>query len=540
MKKAISVILTLTMVVCSLPLFGVVSVATNNALTVGGVYNITIPNGETVTYTFTPSVSGLYFLSSTGSTDTHCSLFNIADETVTLCESEISRGDSVNFSLGFDLQAGESYKYVVSAQKSFGMTYTGQTTLTFTKEKVIKSITNAQYDHNVIVHTEGNYSNYYPDFQQGGWVQCAEYFYYAIDFTKLTGTITYEDDTMVTGQLSDYIFVDNIYMRETQSPSNEYSIGSNTVDFAVYDSEIFSFNLQIVASTVSSISAVINPNSSVINCNGYYANDQLMGAFNSNSNTPNYYSYYFNLDDNLESLTVNFTNGDSRTFTNETATVNEQLLEAYGYVATENHPQSYDYQWTTGNNAVGIEFMGASTTVNFNIANSNIKSIECELTKTSSCINTDGEKVFSNYFDSTTQQWKTDEWYYYHIEVSMLSSVTITLNNDEVKTYTGDNIWSDIKAELGYEVYVITTQQEEHWGVGAHEVTIVIADAIQTIDYTIEASPIESISFKGPFSFVEGTNRSTENWYNEFGEIDGNYNCYHFSVQDFGDVTVKF
>ena len=473
-KATIAIILAVVMCFSSAPLTAFAVTKPAIPIEVGTATAVIENPGDRAIFSFTPTESGKYSLTSYSSTDTIAFLYdsNPYDGNIDHIAEDDDGGNESNFYLSYDFEAGNTYYFAVLF---YDHSTNGSIPIELIKHKTIKSIAidTLPYKTEYIEH----------------------YVYEGIDLEGLVLTFTWQDDSTDTWS---YVEGENF---------NGVSLGINVE----YEGETLSIILDYDGVQTSfPITTIPNPVQSIeIIDNGYpdlteYSNGVWQEYWDNQAghNVEFYYYNYFEFLENL-SVKINYSDGrDAETYPLE----NSENFEIAGQTFDASTEQ-YGKPWSKGseNNTITFEYAGKTATYNVNIVDSPVESIEIiENTDATIFENSDGwEDVAEN----------GDPFFYYdcHSSYYFLDKFSIKINYNDGSEPNIKNLWQAINEGIdGTNVNKTENQHQSPWVVGGQNNTITFEymGATTTYNVNIVANPVAGIEIidNGAPKIFEQTN----------------------------------
>ncbi len=442
MKKLISILLTVIMIMTMIPLSTVLTNAQElPKLELDKLVDIT-SDGDfgTIEYTFTPKTSDYYLLETYGDLDTVAYVCNSEWEFI---NEDDDGGSGFNFRLPAYLEKGKTYTYYVSLYDveevgTFQLLFTKMTQPVVCKLEVVK---------------EPDVTQYYP----------GEIDYHGPDFTGIQVKGTFSDGSTMIWDYDEDPYADMGDWLFEYGGYEDDEIGRAFLYFKC-GTAYLEYELDIKEFDVESIEVVEVPQYEIYeNTSGYFYDDFY------------YYNYYNVLADSK--IQVNFADGSS------------EIHRVDSFVAGY-HIDFYDNQvethWTVGENPVVVFLNDVQTTLNIEILPCPFKSVTVNSAPTRQYIF--GEESFG---------YEDENGYYelYPYDLTGLS-FTVTFNDNSTKTYTDADFDIDNWEIDGYQYDVESIYTDK---TGTKQSTLYYKGAEITYDISIVESHIESIEvLKGP------------------------------------------
>ncbi|MBE6835982.1 MAG: hypothetical protein E7515_07020 [Ruminococcaceae bacterium] len=221
-----------------------------------------------------------------------------------------------------------------------------------------------------------------------------EFFCYNYEPTNIS--VNFKDGTSFTGTVSE--FEDTYgYSINWSDPQYDtpFTLGENTLEVELRGCK-GEMTVNVIETVIDSVTININP---MIEGSSDYGYPQTDWDYENNCPGKTYFYYWVN----IESMTVNFTNGEVFTGTPD------EFASQYGYTLEYNNNQSYENRLTVGDNFIPFRLMGYSGSFNVKIIPSPIQIVNGEIVTTMAGTKlkfftnnwysvSDGEPLGTNYF----------------------------------------------------------------------------------------------------------------------------------------------
>jgi hypothetical protein len=388
---------------------------------------------------------------------------------------------------------------------------TCQMTVNIVESPVLSVTTN---DETVVEGTNGNMSGYWDEATQ----QYIDnvYFRYNLDIYSKTYTVTYKNGDVFTGTPEEIYNQTGHYVdaRDLQNYDNPFTVGSNTVPISFYGCE-GSFNFIVTPTPVASIT--VSPLTVVEEGNGYMA-----GYYDENLHEwidDAYFKYTYSLSD--IQCTVTYNDG-TPTFTGSLL----ELQNQSGVDVIILDWQTYNHQFTLGDNVIPIRFMGVSSSFTVHVNPSPIVSVSVgNITR----------------IEGTSESWYRDSEGHYYPDYAYPTDINITMSDGTISHFNhpydvydelGINFWYE--PEIDFDFY-------NQWTPGTYNVTGHLGTKTCQYTVTVTASPIESLTITdNDIVYAAGTNGGVCTCY-DGDEYVGEYFLYSFDPNievEFTDGTI--
>lgn len=294
------------------------------------------------------------------------------------------------------------------------------------------------------------------------------------------------DDILVRGDLKEY---------DVQALKPWTETGAHSFVF-YYMGCRFEVPVTIIENPVATIEYIpAGTYTAIENFNGYYEECECDICIQGNGEV---YKYY---EDSVSFPLV----GDKLVITNKDATITEYVYDGDWFYDAEGNELLYDYEietyqdddhWELGTEYFVLCCAGKSVELPVEIIPNPIESIEVY---TESPL-----KIYeqtSGYWDYCYDE-NGDETEFYYYECPIYSegvSIIINYTDGTSKTYSYDSyeewFYAEDGTELYYDMGITSDQNDEPWGIGAHEFQLEHMGIEFTLPVTIVENPIESIEF---------------------------------------------
>ena len=372
------------------------------------------------------------------------------------------------------------------------------------------------------VYTEnldGNWVDYYRD---GEWQY--RYFDYELEYLEDTViSINYKDGTTATANVGDEVegFEVECYNDFRENP---WTVGSgNTVTISYLGAET-TMNVTVAESPIESLTVISPPTHKFIENFG----GNMERRYNPDTGIyEDYFCYYTDSDYFRDTeIRINYKDGTSKT-----AYVGD-YVDGYYISASSNQRKT---PWTLGNNnAVEIEYMGATVTTYVSVTENPVESIEVPDDAVLNLIeNVNG--YWSSYgYNPETGEYDL-EYFYYYTDV-FVQSIPVRVNFKDGTHATG-YVNDDIG---GYDIYSYSEQDRHPWTIGGENfLTVTYLGAKAQVPVIISPTPVASVTVtKLPSAVIyEHCNGYWDTAYNPVThEYDIEY--FNYSIPDMTDCEV--
>lgn len=335
-------------------------------------------------------------------------------------------------------------------------------------------------------------------------------------------------------------FGTSLDLSSDQSIDNEWGIGTHTLGYSIcgYVGEI---EISITQSPVTSVSAVLEKTSCYVNTNGFWIHDGIWSDALQETVEIDRYMYHVN----LSSLTVNFNDGTSKTYSGNSNHIDSLLrAENMGLRLDFNTHQDPNSIWDVGANTVTVSVGGKSADIVFTVLESPVASINVTLTNSNIIEGTGGGSYLV-----ADESGNVTRYYEYQFNDNLFESVIIFYKDGTDKAYSGEGICSQIKSDTGYDLTVTSDQNVQNiWDVGTHQFSVELMGYSSSFDVEIVENGIDSIRVLYKRNMLKDVDGSTANYtdIDEYGvETSGSYYCYDVNkniyaiVVSYSDGTEK-
>lgn len=361
---------------------------------VGDSLDFEFNDGQYAYLKFIPEETGMYSIESSGNSDTFVYLTDSNFEEI---DNDDDGGEGFNFSLLYNLEAGETYYFRVSGLNDYSASFT------VTLNKFVNPF------ESIIIDDVNVYEN------SNGFLGDSFFVYDAPKPEHIT--VTFKDGTTFEGNPYDFSSVYGYYwdydIVDKQSSDNMWTVGgSYECWFSVLGVTVL-YYANVVENPIESVSA--SDTQIYENTCGYY--DTYWKNYLYNSVMPN-------------EITVNFKDGTTFTGTDD------ELFEEYGYNVSISTGQKEWEAWSANNTYQGsITVLGVTSTFNISIIENPVSNI--------TLIGDDHISILEH----TNGLWETEngnEYYYYSNFISLFeenATFEVELKTGETFTATVDDIY---------------------------------------------------------------------------------------------------
>lgn len=522
-KKTISILLAICMLVCMCPLSAFAAEPT--VINECRLITAFLSNDEpTLKFSFTPTESGTYIFNSNGDADVMAELTDA--DGIHLAENDDSVNGGINFSLAYNLTAGSTYIYSVSAAYE-DVLESGSVSFMYSLVRAEKDIQSVRAN-NTIEYTQNSNGWYCAD-RPAGSNETIHWFFYEVPYDADI-TVFYQDGTMEDTTITEFSERTGIDIQVTsdQSATNQWQSGMYSFSIDMLG-QSFPMPVNITATNVQSImlmTASINIyKNSCGYTNDYTHYDNTIGELVHTEA----YVYEPHSMPGISNLPITITYNDGTP--SVTCTIGE-LYTQTGYAANFITDQDYDNVWDIGMHTVTVMYLGARYEVPITIIECPIQSIIVSPPSRDIVENTNGNYETERY--DYGNPIHCDPWFRYNVGLDDSYNVTIIYNDNTMKTFSGYSIADDLYAEFGVRPELSTNQSYTNaWGLGPHTVTFSLCGLTAEFTVNIIESPISSISIMPTFfEYIEGTNGYDSNE-SIFNDATGQWEEYHYYYYNF-------
>ena len=294
------------------------------------------------------------------------------------------------------------------------------------------------------------------------------------------------EDVLVSGNLKEY---------DVQELNPWTETGAHSFVF-YYMGCRFEVPVTIIENPVATIEYIpAGPYTAIENFNGYYEECECDVCIQGDSE---FYKYY---EDSVNFPLV----GDKLIVTNKDSTITEFIYDGDWFFDSEGNELPYDYEietyqdddhWELGTEYFVLCCAGKSVELPVEIITNPIESIDV-YTESPITIYEQTNGYWDYYYDENG-----DETEFYYYECPLYSDgVSLIINNTDgtSKTYIYDSYEERFYAEDGTELYydmgITSDQYDAPWGIGEHEFQLEHMGIEFTLPVTIVENPVESIEF---------------------------------------------
>ncbi len=371
------------------------------------------------TFSFTPSISGTYVYYSEGGYDTYGCLYDsYGNQLIYNDDGDID----LNFCVLYSLTAGTTYLY--EARMLSSETY-GSFSVLLQKLVEVESIavTKLPDQSTVNENLDGYWTTRWDEAAQ----EDVPFFYYEYSIYGMELTVNYTDGTSeaFTYDDSNYGYFNGYQMGySVDQNASPWTLGGNAVA-VTYRGAQTSFDFTVIESPVAGITVTKLPDKSTFNENldGYWTTrwDEAAQEY------VEYYYYYYSIY-GME-LTVNYTDGTSEAFTYDSG--NDGYFNGYQMGCSVDQNTS---PWMLGGNAVTVTYMGAQTSFDFTVIESPVAGITVTKLPDKSTFNENLDGYWTTRWDEAAQEY-VEYYYYYYSIYGMELTVNYTDGTSEAFTY---------------------------------------------------------------------------------------------------------
>lgn len=431
MRKFLSIVLAVMLIICIFPINGIKVNAVTETLTLNQSRTIAVVEEQNTVLKFTPSKTGYYSLASSSNDDLYCTLYEGAEEIAFNDDG----GGLKDFCIKAKLQAGVTYTYEISI--FYGVC--NNATVKLEECTYVKDIELIKAPHNT-TYLKG----YIED-------------YFVYDGMELMLTIS--DGSEYLWRYSDDYVLDMFDI--TVDTANANITGKAIIKI---DDAICELPLNILNKTIKNIE-VIDDNFAPLEegAQGIYSYDEDFNEFF-------YYSYNYE----KLSLKVNYSDGSSDTL----LSVEDPLFGVY-YAYT--YDNQFDNKWTVGGtkNTLTVELLNATAKYNVKIVENSVKSITINTAPTRQYVY--GDLNYGDYFYG--------EYFFYPNDLTGIK-FTVNFKDGSKKAYTYNNINQN---ELTVDGYALNIEYDYFASPGKIPVTLSYRGCEAEYNVTLKASGVSGV-----------------------------------------------
>ena len=489
MKKAISLLLSVIMVLSSLLCVNISAIANDyEAISVGETKTAVIQNGGDYCYfSFTPEEDGKYEFSSNSSSDTYGYLY---DAEMNELAYDDDGGTGNNFRITYDFSAGVTY--------IFGCRYYSSDNIgSFYVSLIVSDVASISFTpaepYQII------------EFTNGYWYD--EHFEYNLPEFANGDVLSVTDKD---GNTKDYVFDwnweqfisddgDSISLGEIIKNSNQY------LEHWILCGE-YSFMLEYCGATCSvPVFIIENPVASIsfTPAASYEIIENTYGYAETDDDGESYYRYSIPEFKNGDTLSVTDKDGNTTDYVfdyDEGEFISEDGDIIYTDDIDRYSNQDSEHWVVDGENYFTVSCLGKTVSVSVAIVETPVESLEFTLIK-----------PFNIIENTMCYEGEDGEIFYDTPDFRTGDKVTITFKDESVEEYTFNSKkwgWYDSEGnEMSYYYDHYSYQYQEPWTLGSDNYFIVnIHGATAQIPVTISESPVSSIAYEpsAPIVSAEG------------------------------------
>ncbi len=503
MKKTMSVVLALLMLLTMLPISSITSLAATEVadgmlLQEGGIsanetVTVEITEGYITLLEFTPTVSGVYMFESHSDIDTYGYLYDSEYNQIT---SNDDGSNGYNFLIEYELTAGTTYYY---GARYYNSSYSGSFEVTLLESPIasveVEPIT-------LIENTNGYWDKRY-NYQISG---LEPYYHYHVWTEDFNFTVTLKDGTVLTSDYNGDVQIGDSYYSldcSISQSNNPFTLGKNELNASLLGVETTAV-VEIVECPVASVE--FEPVTLIENADGWWEEDY-------NYETGEYEDYFYYYYDS--NYTVTMKDGT-------VLTPNASIKYLGQYYNLEYDVDQKNKPFELGLNERTVSIMGYETTETIEIIESPVASVEIE--PVLFIENSKGD--WRSTYNSETDEYET---YYAYNLYNVDWNYTVTLkdgrvlapNDDGMIPYNGD--WYEVVFKGDPWDY----QDENPFVLGENKMPVSVLGYETDAIIEVLDTPIVSIEIT-PYRTIENTEGYWSTRYNSETGEDEPYYYYQF------------